>query len=1070
MALRKVPLPIQFSGGVDLSTDPKRVPSVKLLNLENGVFNQLRSDSISKRNGYRALSTSIQDGGGLIADARGLAVRASEKLLFTDKRCYSQRPSNNTWADTGEVAASTVTTPPIARTGSYQTQPDVATRNGIRVIAWEDSRGGVWCSVLESVTKRILLSQTQLDASSNAKDVRCIAAGDFLHVLWTRADLKAVQIAVINTATPAISPVVSTLVSDLSAAQPFWDACDCPLGPNNVIDQRPGLIAWAQDGGGYRVGYVTPDGALGSALTGFPSVATAANAPNGPIAVAYDHIDAYIAVIWLESATILSAHVYRAGDLGAQRFWSGLATTAGAYSRVTIGVGARLASGSGALWWAAEVTAARTDLCSVDGGYLDPASATPGPATSLRGHCLVSRAWHDGGTLDATAIDGDAYALVAHSARFFPYVAALRLSDSSGINSPGNTIVARLLPGECAGSIMRTIGAGTRAWTQSLPTVTQEDVETGDIFSRSHAALVPYRIQLSSQNGDQFSEQGLKLATLDQQPAYQTVEFGRSLYLASAAPMSYDGDSWHEADFHCPPDFGFDAAGAPVDMTTAITIGAAGAIPDGAYLYAWWYEAVDAQGELHRGAVSVKMLVTMTGGPKKFSMAIPTCRLTKFSNVRICAARSEVGATGTDLTIPLYRVTSNDVTVTTGDNRYVNNDPTVDTVTLVDNLTDAELKTREPLYTNGGILSNAPAPWSGTVIAAGKGRIFWTDSTDLGIVRYSQLGVDDVALEAPVDLSIPVDEDVTAIAVMDDTVVPFSRDQTFIFGGPGPLADPAVQPESNVFTPVALVTSDAGCIAAPSIGDTPLGVTFQSSKGIRLLTRQRTVMDIGDPVFPLASQHFTRTTLLPDRQSIVYLTDTDDGISLLWDYDRNQWSKFTNHTGLDAIVVDGVYHYLRTDSRVFAETVGEYADDNERIPLRIETAWLRFNQYLQGWQKALYAYFLGTYLSAHTLRVSYRIDFNDGYSVPIDSDVNSNYNPSLYGAGPYGAGPYGGIGSDGTRYQRRLHLNKRCQAISFLIEDVEATGAFGASFELSELLLIGGVLGPDFKVGARRSA
>ena len=37
-------------------------------------------------------------------------------------------------------------------------------------------------------------------------------------------------------------------------------------------------------------------------------------------------------------------------------------------------------------------------------------------------------------------------------------------------------------------------------------------------------------------------------------------------------------------------------------------------------------------------------------------------------------------------------------------------------------------------------------------------------------------------------------------------------------------------------------------------------------------------------------------------------------------------------------------------------------------------------------------------------------------------------------------------------------------------EDIEATSDYGASFELSELLLIGGGIGPDFKVGAARSS
>src|SRR5678815_4164096 len=119
MALRKAPLPIQFAGGVDTRTDPKQVQATQLIDLQNGVFTRLTT--ISKRNGYRALSTQIQDGGGTIADARGLAIRDSERLLFTDKRCFSYRPSQERWADSGEVAATTAITLPIARTGSYQT-------------------------------------------------------------------------------------------------------------------------------------------------------------------------------------------------------------------------------------------------------------------------------------------------------------------------------------------------------------------------------------------------------------------------------------------------------------------------------------------------------------------------------------------------------------------------------------------------------------------------------------------------------------------------------------------------------------------------------------------------------------------------------------------------------------------------------------------------------------------------------------------------------------------------------------------------------------------------------------
>lgn len=1072
MALRKSPLALPFAGGVNLTRDSKQVPAVQLLDLVNGVFT--RETTISKRNGYAALSTEIQQAGGNIVDARGLARRGSERLLFTDKRCYSYRPSADRWADTGEVAATTVTTLPIARTGTYQTQPDVAERNGIRVVAWEDSRGGVWCSVIESDSDRILLSQTQLDASSSALNPRVLAVGEVLHVIWTRADLNQLKLALVNPASPATAPVVSVLADDLDGTKPFYDAVEATLAPSSAFGVRPGLIAWAQFGGGFRVGYIDPSGVIGSPLYGLPSAATFADILTGPIAIAYDASDGIIAVGWIGGASVVRIRRLNQATLASGLFIDPVATSTG-YTRLTLAFGALNSSGLCDLYWAAEVTAARTDLCAVESSRIDLTTTTPGAVTRLKGHCLVSRAWHDGGDGSATASTqgGDVYAMVAHTVRFFPYVAALRLSDDSGISSPGNTIVARLIPGECAGSLMRTTGAGTRAWTQHLPSVTQHDLGATDQYSRQHATVIPYRIQLSSQNGDQFSEQGLKHVILNFNARYQAVEFGRGLYLASAAPMHYDGDAWHEADFHCAPDFGFDTTGAPVDMSTAIVNGGAGAIPNGTYLYAFWYEAIDAQGELHRGPVSVKVLATMAGGPKKFSITLPTCRLTRFSNVRICVARSVAGATGTDSTLPLYRVTGNDVTITTGDNCYVNNDPTVDTVTFLDNLTDTTLTTREPLYTNGGIANNSPAPWSGEVIASGKDRLFWLDSTNPNLIRYTKLRADDTALEAPLEFSLPVPAlggRVTAIGILDDTVIPFEETATFVFGGPGPLDDPNAAAEANAFTPAELVTSDVGCIAAPSIGQTPLGITFQSAKGIKLLSRQRQVIDVGDPVLPLAAQNFTRTTLLPDRQSILYLTDTDDGFSLLWDYDRNQWSKFSNHLGLDAVVVDGVYHYLRTDSRVFQETPGLYADDNSQIRLRIETAWIHFAAHLQGWQKILWAYWLGAYMSPHTLSVSYRLDYNDGYSVPILNDVNSNYDPSLYGSGLYGVGVYGGDGTGATRYQRRIHINRRCQAISFLVEDVEAEGDFGASFELSELLLIGGTIGPDYKVGAARSA
>lgn len=1075
MPLMPAPLPIMFGGGVDLRTDSKQVPTTKMLDLVNVVFTKMFT--ISKRFGYRALSREIQDGGGDISGARGLGQRDGEVLAFTDKRCYSYRPTSDLWADTGEVAATAISTRPVARTGTLQTQPDIADRNGVRVVAWEDSRGGVWCEALEAATGRVLLAQTQLDAAALARNPRCMAVGEVLHVLWTREDTGQIRLALINPAHAAAVPMVTTLLDDLDAGKPYYDAQPATTAPGGSFVARPGLIAWAQAGGGFRVGYVAPAGVLGGPATSLPSVATYADVLTGPIAVTYNDAASLIAIAWVGGASVVNVRTTSSVIPGSGGLFAPAVATSTGYTRIALAFGANLAGGIvplARLVWAAEVTAARSDLTLIDSGVINVGTGVAGAPTRLRGHGLVSRAFADGTATHSAGLTGDIYVMISHTARFFPYVAALRLTGDAGIAGPAATIISRVMPGEAAGALMRPTGPGTRAWTQHLPSVLDigiYDAGSTELSARQHAVCVPYRIQLSSQNGDQFSEQGIKLAVLDFRPIYQTAQLGRNLYLGSSCPMAYDGDRWREADFHTAPDYGFNTAGAPVDMTTAITPVAGGNVANGGYVYAWWYEAVDAQGELHRGAPSVKMFVTMTGGPRSFSMAIPTCRLTKFLVMRICVARTEAGAIGTDTQLPLYRVTSNDVTITTGSNRYLLNDPSVDAVTFVDGLDDATIKTREPLYTNGGILPNAPAPWAGGVLAAGKSRLYWTDPTDPSLVRFSQQIADDTALEAPVELSMrkdPFGGAVTALGMLDDTVIVFSPTAVYVFAGPGPLSDPSAAPEANAFTAIERISTDVGCTTPTSVGETPVGLTFQSAKGIMMLTRERQIVNIGNDVQKFDQQLITHATLIPSAQRIVYLTDA--GRTLMWDYNRVAWSTFTNHEGLDALVVDGLYYYLRTDGRVFVETPGEYRDDNTHIPMSIETAWIHFATYLQGWQRVLRAFFLGRYVSPHNLSVRYRLDYDESYSPPIIMDVNANFAPAMYGAGPYGAGAYGGGGGGGSRYQRGVHLNKRCQAISFLIQDIEETGDAGASFELSELLLIGGGIGPAFRVGAARSS
>src|SRR4029077_3533387 len=158
---------------------------------------------------------------------------------------------------------------------------------------------------------------------------------------------------------------------------------------------------------------------------------------------------------------------------------------------------------------------------------------------------------------------------------------------------------------------------------------------------------------------------------------------------------------------------------------------------------------------------------------------------------------------------------------------------------------------------------------------------------------------------------------------------------------------------------------------------------------------------------------------------------------LHYDYEYQQWSTFMNHTGLDAAVIGGVYHYLRSDGRVFAETIGQYADAGAFIPMRIDTAWIKLAGYLQGFQKILWMYPIGNYISQHKLSIRFNLDYGAAWTPPIILDPNADYNPTTYGGGPYGGGTYGDSpGSNDLTYQKYIHINRRCQSIQFRIEDI----------------------------------
>jgi hypothetical protein len=423
----------------------------------------------------------------------------------------------------------------------------------------------------------------------------------------------------------------------------------------------------------------------------------------------------------------------------------------------------------------------------------------------------------------------------------------------------------------------------------------------------------------------------------------------------------------------------------------------------------------------------------------------------------VCGARSKAGDTSA-----YYRITSLDPS-TSGANGYVANSLIVGTVTMIDEYSDATLATKEPHYTTGDVPSNDAIATSG-IIAEGKGRVFLASASDPNAVYFSQEVAEGYTVEWAPSLRLvcpPAGGAVTGPAVLDDKVIIFKRTAISMVTGPGPLANPAAGGEWS--TP-ALVTSDVGCIDQRTIVTTPTGLMFQTAKGIYQLDRGLQAAYVGAPVEAYNAQRITRATLIDDATQVRFLTD--DGKTLLYDYLFGQWSTFTQHAGLDSVIIAGTYHYLRTDGRVFKQSTA-YADDNLDVPMVIETAWIRLGEARQGFQRIWHAEILGEWKSAHVLRVQWMTDYTvDGnWSQPIDLDATT-MGGGNYGDGSYGDGNYGGDVPEA--YQFKIHVGEKGQAVRFRLSLIEAAGARGACAEFTELLITGGVKGALNKLAAGR--
>lgn len=954
MSLQIQNVPLVFARGINTKADPKTVQA-ELLELENATFT--KTGTLSTRYGYDTLGRAISGTATSVSSGDAVAVYGNELLQFAAGNVLSYAPSTGEWMYRGAARSCLATTKDVIRNTYQQTNPDVAEANGVRVVVWEDSRGGVRWTISDASSGAVIDSDKLL--RSSATKPRAVAFGNDLVVFY--ADGANLYYRKINTALPATTTTEVNVVSTLKAANNHYDVC---YSGNRLV------FAFNNNAGAISMYSLSTTYVLSS------SVARAIDADNC-LTLAPDNAAGEFWLVWCAAAGQVYSERRSSATLGTITGYMGLEAVA------ALRISAAVATSNGTLTAFYEIAGASNNLNRVRTNTMTQAGVVGTAASCRRGIGLVGRAF---------AVSGIVYAVVAHES---PSATALQ-STVFVVDSAGN-VFARLFMGE-TGGLRSTSCVSSVASTAS----------GGYIFAATRKG------ELVTESGVTFTRVGIATCLLDFSTArrFQSVEAAGVLHIVGGAIQMYDGIAVVEHGFHLYP-----------EGLSAIIAAGTGSLSAGAYQWVAVYEWTDRTGRVHRSAPSPALSYTATALDKA-SVDVPTLRLTGKSDVRVVLYRTLANGS------TFYRVTS--------PTSPTLNDPTADTVTILDGNSDATIAANEFLYTTGDVLEHIP-PGACAVACNYRGRIAVAGMSDPLKVGLSKVIQDGEPAAFNDILTFQVDGlggDITALAPLNDKLIIFKKTAIFLISGNGPTATG----QGSDYGDPQLLTSDVGSVG-PVVAQTPLGLMFKSGKGIYLLDWALNVKYIGDRVEGYNSLGIRGAAVVPNTNQVRFVTDS--ARTLVYDYAFDQWGTFTNYAAVDCDVWNGAWVHLRSDGTACVENTSSYRDGSAPVELFAATGWVQVAD-MQGFQRAQRLAVLGDYYSPHILEVAAAFDFSPAWRQTHSFNMTTLFGGTTYGsASPYGTGIYGGTWAP---YEVSLHLaQQKCTAVRFAFRVRQTGTGAGAS-------------------------
>ena len=253
------------------------------------------------------------------------------------------------------------------------------------------------------------------------------------------------------------------------------------------------------------------------------------------------------------------------------------------------------------------------------------------------------------------------------------------------------------------------------------------------------------------------------------------------------------------------------------------------------------------------------------------------------------------------------------------------------------------------------------------------------------------------------------DDPILGMESLDNNLIVFKSQEIYAIGGNGPADDGS----GNGYNPPQRIPTETGCVDGRSVKATPDGVYFQSTEGLKVLSRNLAVSYVGGPVVDeLATYPFVKSvTFHPQQRRLYFVVGHNDfqvpsaGEILVKQYEFNSW---TTHVLKDGSSLKGfvgstlalatrstyetgiptpVLHLMDASGVIWRENDPSgstpYYDNTTYVQSSWTSPWIKpastsnglGNGGLQNWSRVYQTMVIGNSVTPHGVNVSYSVDY-----------------------------------------------------------------------------------------------